>query len=180
MSGVLTAGGHFVGLTLWIISLGLLWSGLQRARALPSGLFIPGAIAILPLAFLFRGIFGDVSFTLPWLCALAAGWLHRPKHPRCALFFFASCGLILNLSALGLLATDLYSLGYSHFGGLVILGCLAGASGALSPSLSLTWCVGLWLMISGLTPSSNAFDLAWDVPAILLSVALLLRRSQTN
>lgn len=180
MIGVLTAVGHGVGLALWVVSLAVLLFGLRQSRSLPSALVLPGAVAVLPLAFLFRGIFGDVSFSLPWLCALAAGVIPSPPHRRRVLFFFASCGLLLNVSALGFVELDVYSLGYSATTGTWILAGLGLAATLASPILALTWCVGLWLMLAGLTPTSNAFDLAWDMPAILLSLVLLSKKQLSS
>jgi hypothetical protein len=164
-----------VGLSVWIASLGLGWYLVGRRRKLPSALWIPGFVATLPLAFILRGLLGDVSLALPALTWYAAGSMRLSRPARSLLASMLAVAAALYASALGFLEYDLYALGYRPAFGLIAVGAAVLAAYRWMPVLGWSWLLGLGLFAASLHPSPNLWDSLLDLPATVLAVLVVIR-----
>jgi hypothetical protein len=167
--------GQGVGLAVWIASLGLGWYWIGRRRTLPTALWIPGFVATLPLAFILRGLFGDVSLALPALTWYAARAMSLSLPARSLLTLMLAVAAALYWSALGFLEFDLYALGYRPGFGLLAVGAAVLAAYRWIPVLGWCWLLGLGLFAAGLHPSPNLWDSLLDVPATVLAALVVIR-----
>lgn len=163
-----------VGLLLWVAALAIAWHRVGQRRRLPQALRWPGFVAVLPLAFVLRGAFGEASAALPALVLLTGTPIARPG--RRLLLALAGAALALYASALGFLDADLYAVGYAPSWSIVLVAAVVLAAFHWLPTLGWAWLAGLGLAAAGLHPSPNLFDALIDVPAILLATRLALRR----
>ena len=173
MSSPLVAAA--VGLLLWVAPLAIAWHRIGIRRHLPAALRWPGFVAVLPLAFVLRGAFGEASAALPAMILLAASPLGRPG--RLFLGVLVAAALALYASALGFFATDFYSVGYAPSWGVAVVAAAALAAYRWLPALAWAWLAGLGLSAAGLHPSPNLFDALIDLPSVLIAARLVLRRS---
>lgn len=164
-----------VGLLLWATALALAWHRISVRRRLPTALLWPGFVAVLPVAFVLRGTFGEASAALPAMILLAGMPVGRPG--RVLLGSLVAAALALYASALGILAADFYALGYAPSWGVVVIAAVALAAYRWLPVLAWAWLAGLGLSAAGLHPSPNLFDALIDVPSALIAARLALRRA---
>jgi hypothetical protein len=172
ISGLLAQG---IGLSVWIASLGLGWYVIGRRRKLPSALWIPGFVATLPLAFILRGLLGDVSLALPALSWYAAGMVRLARPARMLLGLLLAVAAVLYGSALGLLEYDLYASGYKPAFGLLAVGAMVLAAYRWMPVLGWCWLLGLGIFAAGLHPSPNLWDSLFDLPTTVLAALVVIR-----
>lgn len=176
MNGALI--GNWVGLALWAISLSIVFhAGMRRAGE-------PGArpLAVLlwatlvPLAFLARGLFGELSLAAPVLVF----WLVR-RPPlrlggRLLVAALALTGIVLAASGLGWIESDLYSLGYALGADSPALpyavGVLLLAGWRFARPLAWAWLLGVCLFALRLLPSPNVWDVLIDFPSTLIAATL--------
>jgi hypothetical protein len=166
---------QIVGLLIWFASFAVFWRAYSSCRKLPAALIWPGYVALLPLAFLIRGLFGDASLALPALSLLLAkGESIRPEARR-LLLVVSVFAWTLEISALGFISYDLYATGYAP--GVLIFGVagLLAAAHRYLRVLSWSWLLGLALSTAGLHPSPNLWDALIDVPSLILAAAILVR-----
>ena len=166
---------QIVGFALWLAALAAFWHAYAGRRKLPPALIAPGYLALLPLAFLLRGMLGDASLALPALCHLAGGGAPMTRKGRLLLGFLAIVTLALAVSALGLIATDLYASGYAPGLLVVIVACGVAAAYRWLPVLGWSWLLGLGLSAAGLHPSPNLWDALVDLPSLVLAAVILVR-----
>jgi hypothetical protein len=164
-----------IGLLVWTASLGLAWFAIGRRRRLPEALWIPGFVATLPIAFMLRGLLGDVSLALPamaWYASLGA-----PLGSAAWRFLVALLAIAATLyaSALGFLEYDLYASGYAPGLGLLLIGVAMLAAYRWMPVLAWCWLLGLGLSATRLHPSPNLWDAMIDLPTVCLAAFIVLR-----
>jgi hypothetical protein len=102
-----------IGLLIWFAALIVFWRAYSGRRKLPAALVWPGYVALLPLAFLFRGLFGESSLALPALIHLVANREAIRPAARLLLLTTSLLAWALEISALGLVPVDLYATGYA-------------------------------------------------------------------
>lgn len=163
-----------VGIVLWAAPLAIAWVLIGRRRQLPPALLWPGLVAVLPIAFMLRGAFGEASVALPAMTLLAATPLRPPGRRLLGILIGAALGLYA--SALGFLEADFYAFGYAPAWGIGWVAAAALAAYRWLPVLAWSWLAGLGLFASGLHPSPNLFDALIDVPSVLIAMRLALRR----
>ena len=166
---------QIVGFALWLAALAAFWHAYAGRRKLPLALIAPGYLALLPLAFLLRGILGDASLALPALCHLVGQAAPVTRNGRRLLGFMATATLALAVSVLGLIPTDLYASGYAPGMLVVIVACGVAAAYRWLPVLGWSWLLGLGLSAAGLHPSPNLWDALVDLPSLVLAAVILVR-----
>jgi hypothetical protein len=170
--------GNWVGLALWCVSLSIVFhsalrrAGEPRARRLAVLLWA----TLVPLAFLARGLFGELSLAAPVLVF----WLVR-RPPlmlggRVLVAAVALSGFVLTASGLGWIESDLYSWGYALGADSPVLpyalGVLLLVGWRFARPLAWAWLLGIGLFALRLLPSPNVWDVLIDFPSTLIAATL--------
>lgn len=169
----MTTLSQTIGLTLWIVTLGLLWLTASTHR--PRNVRLGGGLIIIPLAFLVRGSLGELSFLAP-----ALAWMiylkttpHRPQ--QIFLLALALTELALAASALGFMEWDIYALGYSPRSILAAFALALAVGWKYNRTIAIGWLIGLTLYATGATVTQNLWDIFIDFPSMILAGFLLKR-----
>ena len=173
---------QFIGLTLWALSIGFLLQNHLISNNTQRFIKIGTWVALLPLAFLARGLLADLAITTP----LLALWISRKTHLNRiylrALTILMLTGLFLSISALGFTgAFDLYSLGYPSLFSVPALALLLILAWFFTPTLAIVWLGGLLLLALNFLPSNNVWDVFIDIPGCMMAAYLVTsgwRRAQ--
>lgn len=170
--------GNWIGLAVWCVSLSIVFhAGMRRVgerRARPLAVLLWATL--VPLAFLARGLFGELSLAAPVL----AFWLVRqPPLTRGGQLLVAAIaltGFVLAASGLGWIASDLYSWGYALGTDSpalpYALGTLLLAGWCFARPLAWAWLLGVCLFALRLLPSPNVWDALIDFPSTLIAASL--------
>lgn len=169
-----------IGICLWVATLAIAVIGYRKDHQISRRYFWAAIALTLPVAFLFRGIYGDVSLLLPAVTSMLWGKPRLTFDGRFMLIGVIIVSVILNASALGFIATDIYAIGYYPGWWTFAFGAMAITAFLYLPILAWAWLGGIFLAALELHPSLNLWDALIDIPSIVISIRLLTAKAHAT